>query len=162
MRNTAKRFLDVIHNGPPQRYTLLSAPALEGYAQGLIDEARSFSGKTLALESQQLQRSKELETLTSLREEMAEFLPQSVPTGHVHHYLIDVAGVATGDASAQATLKALVTASLQNPDQVVAAALPISGDDTQGTTDAIVTALEAYGVHTFTSRETYVGHLAKL
>jgi hypothetical protein len=162
MRNTAKRFLDVIHNGPPQRYTILSAPALEAYAQQLIDDAASFSGKAVTLESQQLERSKQLQALTSLKEEMAEFLPQPIPTGHVHHYLIDVAGVASGDAGAQATLKALVSASVSNPDQVVAAALPITGEDTIGTAEAVAAAMECYGVHTFTDRDQYVGYLAKL
>lgn len=170
MSHVTQRVQDVLKNGPRHRFTIVTAPALEGRANEILDAANAHSGRVSLLtapaqESQQLDSQRQIEMIEDLRNQLHEFIPQEVDTGHVHHFLIDVAGVAAGEAGAQATLKALVSASIKDSRSVVAAVLPLSGEETPqdtATKFAVAGALEDYGLEPFTSLEAYTRYLTRL
>lgn len=173
MKKIAKLIQQAQQRPYEHRYTLHIRPGMESLAEELIDEANSHSGNVevmpddliddteAALESQQLDRKKELDAMNEVAQQIESTLPPVHHTGHVHHYLIDSAGITQGDAGSQATLKALVTAALNDGKEVVAALVSPSQDaQTLRPEDiAVSESLESLDITCVIGREQYVNYL---
>jgi hypothetical protein len=164
--STKQRFQNALAHGLGQRLLVVAHPSLESHARQLMDDANCHHGQIHLIgteagnESQQLERQKQNALIEDLKDQLEQVIPAPQETGKVHHYLIDTHAVAAGDAAAQSTLKALLSASLQNAGHHVVAALPLTGPVSEGTQAAIQQSLEHYGFSVITDRTHYVNYLA--
>lgn len=163
-----QRFHQALTQPVEQTVLVVAHPALESHARQLLDDANCHHGLVhligteVGTESQQLERQKQNALIEDLRDQLEMTLPTPQETGKVHHYLIDTHAVIAGDASAQSTLKALLSSTLQTDAQTVIAALPLSGPITEGQQAAVTESLEAYGFDSIiTARDHYVAFLAR-
>jgi len=114
------------------------APSQIGWYNRLIDSVpdqassiafESIEPEELSLESQQQDAAQAAAAEEKLRTEILNALRNEKKTGPVQVFLLDSAQVAAGDVTSQATLRALVKASLSDASNVVAALMP---QDTNG------------------------------
>lgn len=128
------------------------------------------SEATASLETQQMDVARAADKVRALEEEMRAVASTAQRHGHNHLYLLDPQALANGDPGAQATYRALSKAAVANPQNVIAALLPIT--DAQATAevlegypkamrDSVAQALQAHKVQVITDRAALEALLAR-
>lgn len=161
----ALRFTDV----PSRQVTLHGTPALESWLapvrEALPDTQLVLQApEAPALESMQTDGVQSAAAVAAMHQELKDLIKNEQHTGSAQVYLLDDIGLAAGDPSSQASLRAFAAQAISNPKGIVAALTSerCTGTVTpsmEGHREALSQYVRAKGVRLLGSREELIGYL---
>lgn len=124
------------HGDPKRSVRLVGAlESFEGYPElkkaleGFEVEIQTIHSSSIALETQQLDEVAQKQRLEQTEKELQEMINSGVKTSPTQIFLLNVKGLAQSDEVSQATMRALVKATMLDKDNVVAAFMPGNKDN---------------------------------